>query len=48
MLPFQEFLKLIQDENQTIHSIFDDNVRDFQGENIVNKKNKEYIRRKKI
>lgn len=38
VLPFQEYIKLIQDENSTIHSIFDDNVRDFQGENIVNKK----------
>lgn len=31
ILPYQEFLKLIQDDNQTIHSIFDDNIRDFQG-----------------
>ena len=38
LLPFSEFIKLIQDENQTIHNIFDDNVRDFQGENTVNKK----------
>jgi hypothetical protein len=38
LVPFNEFIKLIQDENQTIHSIFDDNVRDFQGENPVNKK----------
>jgi len=38
VVPFNEFIKLIQDENQTIHSIFDDNVRDFQGDNPVNKK----------
>ncbi|WP_228369923.1 AIPR family protein [Laribacter hongkongensis] len=38
IIPFGEFIKLIQDENQTIHSIFDDNVRDFQGENAVNKR----------
>lgn len=38
VVPFNEFIKLIQDENQTIHSIFDDNVRDFQGDNEVNKK----------
>lgn len=38
VVPFLEFIKLIQDENQTIHSIFDDNVRDFQGENEVNKR----------
>jgi len=38
VIPFEEYVKLIQDENETIHSIFDDNVRDFQGENVVNKK----------
>jgi hypothetical protein len=38
VIPFNEYLKLIQDENETIYSIFDDNVRDFQGENPVNKK----------
>lgn len=38
VVPFNEFIKLIQDENQTIHNIFDDNVRDFQGGNSVNKK----------
>ncbi|MCT6719338.1 AIPR family protein [Acidovorax sp. K2F] len=38
VIPFPEFAKLIQDENQTIHNIFDDNVRDFQGENAVNQK----------
>lgn len=38
VLPFQEYIKLIQDESGTIYSIFDDNVRDFQGNNSVNKK----------
>lgn len=38
VIPFKEYLKLIQDDNETIHSIFDDNVRDFQGNNPVNKK----------
>jgi hypothetical protein len=38
VIPFNEYLKLIQDGNHTIHSIFDDNVRDFQGNNSVNKK----------
>jgi hypothetical protein len=38
VVPFLEYMKLIQDENQTMHSIFDDNVRDFQGNNPVNKK----------
>jgi hypothetical protein len=38
VIPFGEFVKLIQDENQTIYNIFDDNVRDFQGENAVNLK----------
>jgi len=46
ILPYQEFLKLIQDDNQTIHSIFDDNIRDFQGENEVNKKIKTSIKGK--
>lgn len=48
IIPFQEFIKLIQDENQTIHSIFDDNVRDFQGENIVNRKIKETLTLRKF
>ncbi|OIR19445.1 AIPR protein [mine drainage metagenome] len=43
VIPFVEFAKLIQDENQTIHNIFNDNVRDFQGENAVNKKIKETL-----
>lgn len=43
VVPFNEYLKLIQDENKTIHSIFDDNVRDFQGENSVNKKIKKTL-----
>lgn len=43
VVPFNEFIKLIQDENQTIHSIFNDNVRDFQGENVVNRKIKETL-----
>lgn len=38
ILPFQEFLKLIQDSNESMYSIFYDNVRDFQGENEVNAK----------
>jgi len=36
VIPFPEYLKLIQDENETIYNIFYDNVRDFQGENRVN------------
>lgn len=48
IIPFQEFMKLIQDENQTIHSIFDDNVRDFQGENVVNRKIKETLTSRKF
>jgi len=48
VVPFAEFVKLIQDENQTIHSIFDDNVRDFQGENAVNKRIKETLVNKKF
>ena len=37
-LPFSEFKKIIIDSNENIHSVFDDNVRDFQGvTNAVNK-----------
>lgn len=38
VIPFDEYIKLIQDEGGTIYSIFDDNVRDFQGGNAVNAK----------
>lgn len=31
VLPFSEFKKLLVDDNDNIQSIFDDNVRDFQG-----------------
>lgn len=48
VIPFAEYLKLIQDENKTIHSIFDDNVRDFQGNNSVNKKIKKTLEDKKF
>lgn len=37
ILPFSEFRKLLIDDNGNIQSIFDDNVRDFQGAaNLVN------------
>ncbi len=37
ILPFQEFIKILVDEDDKIRNIFDDNVRDFQGEdNPVN------------
>ena len=48
VIPFQEYIKLIQDENQTIHSIFHDNVRDFQGDNDVNKKIKTTLKNNKF
>ncbi|MEM6255545.1 MAG: AIPR family protein [Cyanobacteria bacterium P01_D01_bin.156] len=48
LMPFNEFIKLIQDENQTIHNIFEDNVRDFQGNNAVNEKIKETLESKKF
>lgn len=39
IVPFSEFRKILIDENDNIRSIFDDNVRDFQGaENPVNSK----------
>jgi len=38
VLPLAEFKKLLVDENENIKSVFDDNVRDFQGgNNPVNK-----------
>lgn len=38
VLPFSEFKKVLIDENDNIQSVFDDNVRDFQGAgNLVNK-----------
>lgn len=37
-LPFGEFLKLIQDESGHLFNIFDENIRDFLGDNEVNKK----------
>jgi len=43
ILPFKEFLHLIQDENQTIYNIFDYNIRDFLGENEINKKIKQTL-----
>lgn len=48
VIPLNEYLKLIQDENKTIHSIFDDNVRDFQGNNSVNKKIKSTLEERKF
>lgn len=33
VLPFSEFKKLLVDENKNVQSVFDDNVRDFQGSN---------------
>jgi AIPR protein len=48
VLPFSEYIKLIQDENKTIYSIFDDNVRDFQGNNPVNGKIKRTLEEKKF
>jgi hypothetical protein len=48
IVPFSEYIKLIQDENKTIHSIFDDNVRDFQGSNPVNKKIKKTLEESKF
>lgn len=48
VVPMSEYLKLIQDENKQIHSIFDDNVRDFQGNNTVNEKIKSTLEAKKF
>ena len=36
VLPWKEYLKLIQDGDEILKTVFVDNVRDFQGENPVN------------
>ncbi|KYQ82996.1 AIPR protein [Acinetobacter sp. NRRL B-65365] len=33
LLPYNEFLKIVSDEEQNLLNVFEDNVRDFQGEN---------------
>lgn len=38
VLPFTEFMKLVQDESGQMYNIFDENIRDFLGSNDVNKK----------
>ncbi|CQR73146.1 AIPR protein [Sporomusa ovata DSM 2662] len=38
LLPYEEFLKVICDENRQIKNIFSDNIRDFLGDNPVNDK----------
>ncbi|MEQ9354104.1 AIPR family protein [Coleofasciculus chthonoplastes] len=47
ILPFNEFLKLIQDSNESMYNIFYDNVRDFQGDNEVNSKIKRTLSERK-
>lgn len=48
VIPFEEYIKLIQDDQGAIYSIFDDNVRDFQGSNTVNAKIKATLESKKF
>lgn len=48
VIPFIEYMRLIQDENNTIYNIFNDNVRDFQGENTVNIKIKQTLEESKF
>ncbi len=48
VLPFNEFLKLIQDSNESIYNIFYDNVRDFQGDNEVNARIKATLKEEKF
>lgn len=33
LLPYNEFLKIVSDDEQNLLNVFEDNVRDFQGEN---------------
>lgn len=48
ILNFNEFLRLIQDNDESIYNIFYDNVRDFQGDNEVNTKIKKTLTDKKF
>jgi AIPR protein len=48
ILPVKEFLKLIQDSNESMYNIFYDNVRDFQGDNEVNGKIKSTLQEEKF
>lgn len=48
VLPFNEFLKLIQDADDSMYNIFYDNVRDFQGDNEVNTKIKNTLNEQKF
>ncbi len=39
VIPFKEFKKILIDDNDNIHMVFDDNVRDYQGaDTVVNQK----------
>lgn len=49
VVPFKEFKKIIIDDNDNIKSVFDDNVRDFQGvNNPVNKSIAETLESKSV
>jgi len=48
ILPYVEFKKLIEDENENLYNIFYDNIRDFQGDNPVNSKIRITLEQKKF
>lgn len=47
VLPYEEFFKLIADNEGNLRPVFDDNIRAFQGDNDVNKGIKDTIRSEK-
>lgn len=48
ILSLRDFIHLIEDEEQNLHSIFYDNIRDFLGDNPVNKKIEKTIKDNKL
>lgn len=48
IVKFEEYKKIITDENENIKNIFYDNVRDYLGENSVNKKIDQTLKDKKF
>ncbi|HED37155.1 MAG TPA: AIPR protein, partial [Ignavibacteria bacterium] len=48
VIKFEEYKKIITDENGNIQNIFYDNVRDYLGENLVNQKMDETLKNKKF
>ena len=45
LLPFKEFLKIIESKDKTLKNIFNDNIRAYQGKNSVNQAIEETLKR---